>query len=74
MVCLIEAAMLIRKTAAIVDVSREIKGDVAPAWSGMKKTELAAIAEREVRGNRMAAYVAPCPANPTAFRNLVGMV
>lgn len=36
--------------AAIIDVLREIKGDVAPAWSGMKKTELAAIAEREVRG------------------------
>lgn len=36
--------------AAIIETLREIKGDVAPAWSGMKKTELAALAEREVRG------------------------
>jgi ParB family chromosome partitioning protein len=35
---------------AIIDVLREIKGAAAPAWSGMKKTELAALAEREVAG------------------------
>jgi ParB family chromosome partitioning protein len=36
--------------AAIIDVLREIKGNVAPAWSDMKKADLAALAEREARG------------------------
>ena len=37
--------------AQIIDALREIKGDVAPAWNGMKKAELAALAEREVAGS-----------------------
>ena len=31
---------------AIIEALREVKGDVAPAWSGMKKADLAALAER----------------------------
>jgi ParB family chromosome partitioning protein len=36
--------------AAIIGVLREIKGNAAPAWSGMKKAQLAALAEREASG------------------------
>ncbi len=36
--------------AVIIEALREVKGDVAPAWSGMKKAELAALAERQVAG------------------------
>ena len=39
----------ISKTA-IIEALREVKGAVAPAWSGMKKAELASLAEREVAG------------------------
>jgi ParB family chromosome partitioning protein len=38
--------------AQTIDALREIKGSVAPAWSGMKKSELAALAERETAGRR----------------------
>jgi ParB family chromosome partitioning protein len=38
--------------AQIIDALREIKGSVPPAWSGMKKSELAAVAERETAGKR----------------------
>jgi ParB family chromosome partitioning protein len=34
----------------IIDALREVKGAVAPAWTGMKKSELAALAERQVAG------------------------
>ena len=37
--------------AQIIDALREVKGAVAPAWSGMKKAELAALAEREIAGS-----------------------
>lgn len=36
--------------AVIIDALRQVKGDVAPAWSCMKKPELAALAERQVAG------------------------
>jgi ParB family transcriptional regulator, chromosome partitioning protein len=36
--------------AAIIEALREVKGAVAPAWSNMKKADLAALAEREVAG------------------------
>lgn len=36
--------------AQIIDALREVKGAIAPAWSAMKKTDLAAIAEREIAG------------------------
>ncbi len=36
--------------ATIIEALREIKGAVAPAWSGMKKSELASLAEREITG------------------------
>ena len=36
--------------AAIIEALREVKGAVAPAWSGMKKAELASLAEREIAG------------------------
>jgi ParB family chromosome partitioning protein len=36
----------------IIEALREIKGAVAPAWSGMKKAELAGIAEREAASAR----------------------
>jgi hypothetical protein len=48
--------------AAIIDVLREIKGDVAPAWNGMKKTELAALAERATRGTRWLPAIFRLPA------------
>jgi ParB family chromosome partitioning protein len=35
---------------AIIAALREVKGDVAPAWSGMKKADLAALAERTIAG------------------------
>jgi ParB family transcriptional regulator, chromosome partitioning protein len=38
--------------AAIIDAMREVKGDVAPAWGGMKKTDLATLAERTIAGTR----------------------
>jgi ParB family transcriptional regulator, chromosome partitioning protein len=38
--------------AAIIEAIREVKGDVAPAWSGMKKTDLATLAERTIAGTR----------------------
>jgi ParB family chromosome partitioning protein len=34
----------------IVDALREVKGAEAPAWSSMKKAELASLAEREIAG------------------------
>jgi ParB family chromosome partitioning protein len=34
----------------ILEALREIKGAAAPAWAGMKKAELAALAERTVAG------------------------
>jgi len=37
---------------AIIDAMREVKGAVAPAWSGMKKTDLASLAERTIAGTR----------------------
>jgi ParB family chromosome partitioning protein len=36
--------------AGIIEALREVKGTTAPAWTGMKKTELAALAERETAG------------------------
>lgn len=36
--------------AQVIDALREVKGSVAPAWSGMKKAHLAELAEREVAG------------------------
>jgi ParB family chromosome partitioning protein len=36
--------------AQIIEALREVKGDVAPSWTGMKKAELAALAEREIAG------------------------
>ena len=36
--------------SAIIEALREVKGAVAPAWSGMKKTDLAALAERTIAG------------------------
>ena len=36
--------------AAIIETLRDIKGDVAPAWSGMKKADLASLAERTAAG------------------------
>jgi ParB family transcriptional regulator, chromosome partitioning protein len=36
--------------AQIIDALREVKGAVAPAWSGMKRADLAALAEREIAG------------------------
>ena len=36
--------------AAIIEALREVKGAVAPAWSGMKKAELASLAQRETAG------------------------
>ena len=36
--------------AQIIDALREVKGAVAPAWSDMKKVDLAALAEREIAG------------------------
>ena len=35
---------------AIIDALREVKSVVGPTWSSMKKSELAALAEREVAG------------------------
>jgi len=34
--------------SAIIEALREVKGVVAPAWSGMKKCDLAALAERTI--------------------------
>ena len=39
----------VSKAQIIADL-REIKGDIAPAWSAMKKVDLAALAERETEG------------------------
>jgi ParB family transcriptional regulator, chromosome partitioning protein len=36
--------------AGIVEALREVKGSVAPAWDGMKKADLAALAERQIAG------------------------
>jgi ParB family chromosome partitioning protein len=36
--------------ARIIDALREVKGAVAPAWNGMKKADLAVLAERAVAG------------------------
>jgi ParB family chromosome partitioning protein len=36
--------------AQIIEALREVKGAEAPAWSGMKKPALAALAEREIGG------------------------
>ena len=36
--------------AGIIEALREVKGAVARAWSGMKKAELASLAERELAG------------------------
>jgi ParB family chromosome partitioning protein len=36
--------------AQIIDALREVKGAVAPAWSDMKKADLATLAEREIAG------------------------
>jgi ParB family chromosome partitioning protein len=38
--------------AQIIDALHEVKGAVAPAWSDMKKADLAALAEREIAGTR----------------------
>jgi len=37
--------------AGIIEALREVKGAVAPAWSGMKKADLASLAEREIAGS-----------------------
>lgn len=37
--------------AQIIEALREVKGAVAPAWSDMKKADLAALAEREIAGS-----------------------
>jgi ParB family chromosome partitioning protein len=37
--------------AQIIEALREIKGAAAPAWSEMKKADLAALAEREIAGS-----------------------
>ena len=36
--------------AQIINALREAKGSVAPAWNAMKKSELAAVAERQTAG------------------------
>ena len=36
--------------AQVIDSLREAKGSVAPAWNAMKKSELAALAERQIAG------------------------
>jgi ParB family chromosome partitioning protein len=36
--------------SAIIEALRDVKGAVAPAWSAMKKTDLAALAERSLAG------------------------
>lgn len=36
--------------AVIIDALRQVKGSVAPAWEGMKKAELASLAERQLAG------------------------
>ena len=36
--------------AAIIEALREVKGEVPPAWNGMKRAELAFLAERETSG------------------------
>jgi ParB family chromosome partitioning protein len=43
----------------IIDTSREMKGGVAPAWTGMRKSELAALAERQVDGTGWLPETAP---------------
>lgn len=50
--------------AAIIEALREIKGNTAPAWSGMKKTELASLAEREARGAGWLPSLLRAPAVP----------
>ncbi len=37
--------------AQIVEALREVKRAIAPAWSDMKKADLAALAEREIAGS-----------------------
>ncbi|HLJ45466.1 MAG TPA: ParB/RepB/Spo0J family partition protein [Bryobacteraceae bacterium] len=37
--------------AVILGTLREVKGDIAPAWNGLKRAELAALAERQVAGS-----------------------
>jgi ParB family chromosome partitioning protein len=37
--------------AQIIEALREVKGAAAPAWSEMKKADLAALAEREIAGS-----------------------
>jgi ParB family chromosome partitioning protein len=36
--------------ATILEALREVEGDVAPAWNGMKKSELVPLAERQIAG------------------------
>jgi ParB family chromosome partitioning protein len=50
--------------AAIVAALKDIKGDVAPAWTGMKKSELAALAERESAGRRWLPELLHAPVTP----------
>ena len=36
--------------AGIIEALREVKGAPVPAWNGMKKADLACLAEREIAG------------------------
>lgn len=52
--------------AGIVETLREVKGAVAPAWSGMKKADLASLAEREIAGTGWLPESLRAPATATA--------
>jgi ParB family transcriptional regulator, chromosome partitioning protein len=48
--------------AAIIEAMREVLGASAPAWEGMKKVELAALAERKIAGTGWLPAVLRAPA------------
>jgi len=50
----------------IIDALREVKGSVAPAWGGMKKSQLAALAERQLSSTGWLPEPLRDPAPPVA--------
>ena len=48
--------------AGIIEALREVKGATAPAWNGIKKADLAALAERETAGTAWLPEVLRAPA------------
>jgi ParB family transcriptional regulator, chromosome partitioning protein len=48
--------------AGIIEALRQVKGATAPAWNGMKKADLAALAERETAGAAWLPEVLRAPA------------